>query len=69
MSCLEYKRLYILKVDAMTAEDRALEVPAKPVAEKKLLRLREAARNAVTRAELSLKRHAASCGECQRDAG
>ena len=67
MACAEYERLHQAGVEAMVAEDRVRDVPARSMAESKRLAMRDAAHAKVMTAEAVLNRHIRECDACKRD--
>ena len=67
MACAEYDRLHKVGVEAMIAEDRARDIPARSMAESKRLAMRDAAHSKVMAAEAVINRHIGECDTCKQD--
>lgn len=67
MACAEYERLHQAGVDAMVAEDRVRDIPARSMAESKRLAMRDTTHAKVMTAEAILNRHIRECDVCRQD--
>jgi hypothetical protein len=67
MACAEYARLFKAGVEVMIAEDRARDVPARSMAERARLAMRDAAHSKVVIAEAAFNMHIRDCDTCKRD--
>ena len=67
MACAEYERLHQAGVEAMVAEDRVRDIPARSMAESKRLAMRDTVHAKVMTAEAVLNRHIRECDVCKQD--